>query len=154
MRKYIAAIYDDATSENLRNWCIRHGFDLNVDWDGNPADPADFEFHTTIFYQTNDVELPLDEMFSYPLIESSEVFPKQFGMLGKDNDIPVLKLECSGMLATLRKKYEDLGLTDSWDEYIPHISLSYAKQHADLQNIPLPDFKMTFSKVKVKDIKD
>ena len=152
-RKYIAIIYDPETQQNLRNWCTNNGFDLSVGYGGVPQEPENFEFHTTVFYTINEVE-GFREDPEYNLIECHEVTPMIFDMLGEDRDVPVLKLEYEGALATLRKKYEGIGMMDKWDNYVPHISLSYAKSPRDLSELPFPDFKLCFNKVVVEDIQE
>jgi len=47
--KYVSVIYNQDTQTKLRNWAKENGFDLNVDFDGKPQKPENFEFHTTIF---------------------------------------------------------------------------------------------------------
>lgn len=150
-RKYVAVIYDDATQSALRKWATDNGFDLGYGYSGEPKDPNDFEFHTTVFYTSNDVDY-VDPEPGYKLIETHQVSPIGFGMLGVENDIPVMKVEASGALADIRKKYEALGYKDQWDEYIPHISLSYARKPINVKGIPLPDFPLTFNYVKVEDL--
>lgn len=71
-------------------------------------------------------------------------------MLGENKDIPVLTIKSEG-LYNLRKYYEGLGLEDQWDEYIPHISVSYKRGPIDENNIVLPDFDVYFEKVVVED---
>lgn len=150
-RTYIAAIYDTETHDKLRQWCGQHGFDLGFGYSGEARDPNEYEFHTTIFHTVNDIA-DLKEGSKYRLIESHPVTPIGFTMLGMDKNIPVLKLELTGMIATLRQKYEGLGLRDQWEQYTPHISLSYAKTPMDLTDIPLPDFSIRFNHVKIEDI--
>lgn len=148
-RKYVAIIYDDATQQNLRNWATDHGFDLGYGYSGEPKDPNEYQFHTTVFFTSNDVdhyEPP------YKLIETHHVDPIGFGMLGMENDIPVMKIDVSGALAMLRKQYESLGYQDQWDQYVPHISLSYARKPVDMSNMTVPSFPLTFNNVKVEDL--
>lgn len=151
--KYIAIIYDPETQQNMRNWCKDNGFDLSVSYGGSTQDPEEFKFHTTVFYAINEIE-DFHEDAGYNLIESHEVNPMMFSMLGENQDIPVLKLEAEGALTTLRAKYENMGMKDKWDNYIPHISLSYAKSPRDLSELPFPDFKLRFNKVIVEDIQE
>lgn len=152
-RKYIAIIYDPETQQNMRNWCNNNGFDLSVGYGGIPQDPEKFEFHTTVFYASNEIDNFMEDP-KYNLIERQEAIPMMFMMLGENQDVPVLKLEREGALAMLRKKYEDMGMLDKWDDYTPHISLSYAKSPRDLSELHLPDFKLCFNKVIVEDIQE
>lgn len=152
-RKYVAIIYDLETQINMRNWCHDNGFDLSQGYGGVPQNPEDFEFHTTVFYPINEVDEPHEDP-GYNLIETREVIPMKFGMLGENQDVPVLKLELCSTIAILRKKYEDMGMQDKWDNYVPHISLSYAKSPRDVSKLQFPNFKLKFNRVTVEDIKE
>lgn len=150
-KKYVAIIYDDATQDNLRKWATENGFDLGYGYSGEPKDPDDFEFHTTVFYTSNDVQHREQEP-GYNLIETHDVTPIGFDLLGVEKDIPVMKIEPTGALGMLRKKYEDLGYEDQWETYIPHVSLSYARKPVDMSQLKLPSFPLTFKYVKVEDL--
>jgi hypothetical protein len=150
-RKYVAVIYDDTTQNRLREWATENSFDLGYGYSGEPKDPNDYEFHTTVFYTSNDVDHREQEP-GYKLIEKHTVHPIGFSLLGENKDVPVMKVEVSGALAMLRKKYEDLGYQDQWDDYIPHISLSYARKPVDISTKVLPTFPLTFDYVKVEDL--
>jgi hypothetical protein len=152
-RKYIAAIYDNVTQVKLRNWCTENGFDLGYGYGGEPKDPNEYEFHTTVFYTMNDVG-DLREGLGYRLIESHPVTPIGFTMLGLDKNVPVLKLDFTGMIAHLRQKYDVMGFKDQWDQYQPHISLSYAKKPVDFSTMSLPTFDIRFDRVKIEDLVD
>lgn len=150
-RKYVAVQYDHNTQEKLRQWAIDNNFDLTKGYGEQEQDPKDFDFHTTIFYTSNEME-DLPEEPGYKLIESYSVTPMKFDLLGVEKDIPVIKLVPDGMIMDLRKTYEKVGMKDQWPEYLPHISLSYVRKPYDFSNISLPSFPMTFNKVKIEDI--
>lgn len=151
-RKYISIVYDEETQENLRNYCENNGFDLTVDHDGDEQSPEDFEFHTTVFCSTTEHVIENTEKYFQ---EEKSVNPEKFEMLGKENDIPVIKVSGDD-LKSLREYYEkEYGMDDEWDEWKPHISLSYSKKNLpDIENINLPDFSLTFKKLKIDDIDD
>ena len=147
-RKYIAVIYDDESQKKLKEWAETNGFDLSVDYDGSEQDPSEFDFHTTIFFTTNDVNLPNKEISEVP----TEVTISGIKFLGENEDIPVISLSYSGGLKDVRDHYEMLGLEDQWPSYQPHISLSYAKNQMDVSKIKLPDFRPKFNKIVIRDI--
>lgn len=149
-RKYVAIIYDDETQKNLRAWATKNGFDLTSNYNGDEQKPEDFEFHTTIFFTTNEVNLRNKDM----KVDPNNVTIEGIKFLGDNEDIPVLKLSYAGELKNIRKTYEDLGLEDQWPSYQPHISLSYAKEKRDVSDIELPNFKPIFNKMVIKDIED
>lgn len=149
--KYVAVIYDKPTQQNLREWATTNGFDLGYGYSGEPIDPNQYEFHTTVFY-TNNPHEQTDPYPGYKLIEKGQSFPTQFHLLGENQDVPVIKVEPTGMLATLRQKYERMGYKEKWDSYIPHISISYARKPVDFSKMQLPTFPLMFDYVKAEDV--
>lgn len=149
-RKYVAVTYDKESQNKLREWAIENGFDLTKSYSGKDQDPKDFEFHTTIFYTTNEVNLKNKTSKQKP----TEVTVQGIKFLGENEDIPVLKLELSGNLKELREHYEVLGLEDQWPSYQPHISLSYAKEKRDVNKIKLPTFTPKYDTIAISDIED
>jgi 2'-5' RNA ligase len=149
-KKYVAITYDRESQKKLREWAIENGFDLTKSYDGEDQDPKDFEFHTTIFFTTNEVNLPNKRI----KVDPTEVAIQGIKFLGENEDIPVLKLELTGKLKDLRKQYEDLGLEDQWPTYQPHISLSYAKEKRDVSKIKIPTFTPKYDIIAISDIKD
>lgn len=150
-RKYIAIQYDDETSEKLRNWAASNGFDLSVKFSGEKQDPNDFDFHTTVFYSSNESNLE-DGLYS---VEKTPIEIVGFDMLGPDKNVPVLKVTGLDLLL-LRKFYaERYGLVDEWPEYKPHVSLSYSRNNLpDISGLLLPDFVLYYDKVKIRDVKE
>lgn len=149
-RKYVAVIYDDESQKKLREWATNNGFDLTVKYNNEKQKPEEFDFHTTIFFTTNEVNLRNQEMKETP----TEVLISGIKFLGEDKDIPVLSLSYSGGLKDIREHFERLGLEDQWPSYQPHISLSYSKEKVDTKNIKLPDFRPKFNKIVIRDIEE
>lgn len=149
-RKYVAVTYDAESQKKLREWATENGFDLTKSYDDTEQKPEDFEFHTTIFFTTNEVNLKNKTIKQKP----TEVTIQGIKFLGENEDIPVLKLELTGNLKELREQYEDLGLEDQWPSYQPHISLSYAKEKRDVSKIKMPTFKPKYDIIAISDIKE
>ena len=149
-RKYVAVIYDDESQKKLREWAETNGFDLSIKYNDEKQDPKDFDFHTTIFYTTNEVRLKNESA----RLDPTEVDITGIKFLGEDEDIPVLTISPSGDIINLRKYYAGLGLEDQWPNYQPHISVSYAKNQIDTDKIKLPDFKPKFNKIVIRDIEE
>jgi hypothetical protein len=145
--KYVAVIYDADSQKKLRQWAIDAGFDLSVDYDGSQQDVKKFEFHTTIFFTTNQMKLP-NRRIKMP---KTSVTITGLKMLGSNKDVPVLKVSADGGIMKLRKKYEEMGMEDKWPSYVPHISVSYAKSNIDIRKIKIPDFKPTYNEIVIKD---
>jgi hypothetical protein len=148
-RKYVAVVYDQETQRKLREWCEKNGFDLTKKYNGEDQSSKDFDFHTTVFYSVNDVSMKNRVL---PL-SHGEAFPQAFKLLGENKDIPVLVVSSSD-LNDLRDFYENEGLEDRWPDYVPHISLSYARKDYDLTGLKLPDFRMRFGELKIEDISE
>ena len=149
-RKYVAVIYDDESQKKLREWAETNGFDLSINYNDEKQDPKDFDFHTTIFYTTNEVRLKNESARFDP----TEVDITGIKFLGENKDIPVLTILPAGDIINLRKYYASLGLEDQWQNYQPHISLSYAKKQMDTSKIKLPDFRPKFNKIVIRDIEE
>ena len=149
-RKYVAIQYDKESQDKLRDWATKNGFDLSVKYNGDKQDPKEFDFHTTIFYSTNEVNLKNKEQ----KVKPTEVTITGIKFLGEDKDVPVLSVAVSDGIKDLRQQFEDLGLEDQWPSYQPHISLSYAKKQIDTSKMKLPDFKSKYDKLTIEDIED
>lgn len=153
-RKYIKLIYDDVTQKKLRQWCYEKGFDITQSYSGRNLSPEEFEFHTTIFYSSNESSLSNKTVY---LDKNQTVYRSEidsFALLGDDFDIPVIKLKNSGVISVLRELYESIGLEDEYDEYIPHISISYVRSQYYSKDIELPKFPLVFDKLRIEDIEE
>lgn len=149
-RKYIAAIYDDSTQLKLRQWCLDNGFDLSKSYGGKDIDPFDFKFHTTIFYSEtihnigNGVQT-LEKPF--------KVRPFAFELLGPEKDVPVIKVDGHGLYKQREYYEETFEMRDKWPSYLPHVSLSYARDpNTDFSKLKLPKFQMIVDKIEIQDI--
>lgn len=149
-RKYVAVKYDNESQRKLRDWAKSNGFDLTKNYDGADQDEKDFDFHTTVFYSTNEVNLKNKIIKLQP----TEVTISKIKFLGEDKDVPVLAIEVTDGIKELREYFEELGLEDKWPSYQPHISLSYAREKRDVSDIELPDFKPKYDRLVIEDIKE
>lgn len=149
-RKYVAVQYDKESQDKLREWAIKNGFDLSVKYSGEKQDPKEFDFHTTVFYSTNEANI----RNTTKKLPPTEVTITKIKFLGDDKDIPVFEIALTDGIKELREYFEDLGLEDKWPSYEPHISLSYAKQKIDTSDIELPNFKPKYDRLIIEDIKE
>ena len=149
-RKYVSVQYDKESQVKLRDWATKNGFDLSVNYSGEEQDPKAFDFHTTVFYSTNEINLRNKTVKLPP----TEVTISKIKFLGDDKDIPVLAIEVTDGIKELRQQYKELGLEDKWPDYQPHISLSYAKEQRDVSDMKLPDFKPKYDTLIIEDIED
>lgn len=149
-RKYVAVQYDKESQDKLRDWATKNGFNLSTKYNGEEQDPKEFDFHTTVFYSTNESNIRNKEQRLSP----TEVTITGIKFLGDNKDIPVFAIDLSGGIKDLRQQYEELGLEDQWPSYQPHISLSYAKEQKYVSGIKLPDFKPKYDKLIIEDIEE
>jgi 2'-5' RNA ligase len=149
-RKYVSVQYDKESQAKLRDWALKNGFNLSVKYNGEEQDPKEFDFHTTVFYSTNEINLRNKTV----KIPPTEVTITKIKFLGDNQDIPVLAIEPTDGIKDLREHFESLGLEDKWPSYQPHISLSYAKEQKDTSEIKLPDFKPKYDKLIIEDIEE
>ena len=145
-RKYARAVYDAQTQHELMVWCTMNGFDLGMNYEGNPIDPHEFVFHTTIIYSTNEVAFPDVKI----KVRDGDVTPLGFDMLGIEKNVPVLKVK-SDLLTSYNKRFkENYGMEEYWPEFKPHVSLSYNKgRHVDVSKLALPKFKLNIDYIMV-----
>ncbi len=149
-RKYVSVRYDNESQEKLREWAIQNNFDLTLTYGGEKQDPGDFDFHTTVFYSTNESILKN----KITKLQPTEVTISKIKFLGDDEDIPVFVIELTGEIKELRKRFEEMGLEDKWPYYQPHISISYARKKINTDNIQLPNFKPKYDTLIIEDIKE
>lgn len=149
-RKCVSVRYDKESQEKLREWAIQNNFDLSLTYGGEKQDVKDFDFHTTVFYSTNESILKNKIIKLKP----TEVTVSKIKFLGDDEDIPVFAIELTGEIEKLRKHFEKLGLEDKWPVYQPHISLSYAREKINTDNIQMPNFKPRYDTLIIEDIKE
>lgn len=149
-RKYVSVQYDKESQDKLRDWATKNGFNLAVKYNGEEQDPKEFDFHTTVFYSTNEANIRNKTSNLRP----TEVTITKLKFLGENQDIPVLAIEPTDGIKELREHFESLGLEDQWPSYQPHISLSYAKEQKDVSDIRVPDFKPKYDKLIIEDIED
>ena len=149
-RKYVSVRYDKESQKKLREWAIQNNFDLTLTYGGEKQDPEDFDFHTTVFYSTNESILKNKSTKLQP----TEVTISKIKFLGDNEDIPVFAIELTGEIKELRKRFEEMGLEDKWPDYQPHISLSYARKKINTDNIELPNFKPRYDTLIIEDIKE
>lgn len=134
------------TDRALRAWAEGLGFDLTASHGGRDVDPADFDFHVTLIATATRITLPTGEHEIAPFA----VAPLSFGVLGRDEETPVLMLEAS-RLSDLRRFYvQAYGAVPTFEDFKPHVSLSYAwSGEPALDGLSLPDFPLVFDRIVV-----
>ena len=144
-KKYVAIKFTEETNNKLYGYALEHGFDLTVDYDNNTIDAKEFDFHTTVFYTSNEVIYKTGTKNT-----SGTAKVTGFKLLGKNQDVPVLTLDNG--FRHIRKEFENLGFKDEWPSWIPYISLSYNRENIpNIKNLVLPDFPIVAKYLVIKD---
>ncbi len=150
-KKFVGLDLDQTSQTSLRQWCADNGFDLTTSYSGNPQKAEEFKFHITVFFTTS-MHDTTTGTFS---IKPFQLNLDHFELLGKDKNIPVIKVTPNDELLKKREMFERMGYKDEWPSYLPHISLSYNKlQIPDIKTLKLPDFKVMVDTINTKDQDD
>lgn len=149
VKKYIEVQYSPVTQGYLRQYCLDNDFSLTTSYDGDPQDAKSFDFHSTVWYTTNAVDITNGQS----TVSVTDVEPTGFALFGPDEDILVLEIE-SEHLNEIRASYGDTyDLTDEWPEYRAHITLCYSYTGI-MPEVALPDgTKITATELNIKDQK-
>lgn len=142
----------DALSQaNLRTWAWNNGFDITKNYKGETISPDMFDFHCTIVYSDGPPKRPIPAR-TYP-IAPMELIIDSLGYIGKNYEYPCLHLVPTDPIMDMRREaVEYYGLTDSWPNFVPHMTLSYNPDATPmLDRVRLPDFRIRVNKAVVTD---
>ena len=136
------------SDKRLRKYAIKNGFDLTIDYDGNPQKVTDFGFHLTIIASNNEVEIDNQSRAIPPI----ELTPTKFEVLGVDRMIPTIRVDTNHDLQLLRDYFIKVhDFEPTFADFKPHLSLSYNWEgEPKLKELELPKFKITGDKLSVK----
>lgn len=146
-RRVMSLHADAATQEKLLAWATDVGFDLGWNFDGWPVDPEWFRFHVTLLTTKNEVEIE----DRWQPIGQVTVTPSGFALFGADENTAVLTLDQSPKLSAMRQFFiETFGAEPTFEEYRPHITLSYKWGGSpDISKIDPPAFPLVFDALVV-----
>jgi hypothetical protein len=130
------------TQTAMREWATAQGFDLAWSHSGWPQTTWDFDFHVTLIATENDVSIPEGTRW----VEPVTVEPTGFDVFGIDDRVPVLRLADHHALTAMRSFFMTAyGAKPTFDEFKPHVSLSYKWAGVpDLASISPPPFPLVF----------
>lgn len=135
----------ESSCKDLEDWCKSVGFDLTKNFNGDPIDK--FDFHVTIYYTHPYVKIPQKQ----EKIEPIKTRVTGIDLFGQEKNIPVLKIEVTPEMQTVRNEYTKLGLTSEFPTWETHVSVSYNyKNEVDINSIELPKFDIFLDKVVSK----
>lgn len=144
---YIAASTD--TQYALRIWARSLGFDLTRTHGGREITEDMFDFHVTLLATKNPISAPKTDH----IVDAMELEASGFGVLGKDDDVPVLKIKADKGLRLARDFFTEVyGAEPTFEDFKPHISLSYNwSGEPALAALELPSFPLLFDRLIVSD---
>jgi hypothetical protein len=147
-KKYIEVLYSPVTQGYLQEYCLDQGFDISQSFSGNPIAQDEFDFHTTVWYTTNEVVIN-NKTYN---INIDDVKPLGFELFGDNRDILVLEIDSEQIRSIRSQLGTEYSLQDQWPDYRPHITLSYKYVHDDIPQIDLPDGEqLVGTELKIKD---
>lgn len=151
-RKVVVLHADAATQERLRDWAQMVGFDLGWNYDGWPIAKEDFLFHVTLLASKNDLDIPEGWRSVGPIA----LRPVGFEVLGVDRQIPTLRIEADETLSAMRQFFiDEYGAEPTFDEFKPHVSLSYRWDGSpDVEKMDPPTGWLVFDALRVAAIDD
>lgn len=90
------------------------------------------EMHTTVIYSEQG-----NSQFQYQEKYETEIKAKfaGFDMFGAENDVLVIKIKSPELQARHKSMMEEYDLSYNFDEYIPHITLSYDAADFDISKL-------------------
>ncbi len=149
------ANFNEETNRNLRHSAEKAGFNLSRNFSGEVQDPANFDFHITVFATKEEnhtfKSLPKVLLLKNPIT----IIPKTTGTIGIDNLTPCIFCEEHPRLLKMRNIFEDFGYTFTFDDWKPHISLSYNTEWDDLNaRLFIPEFPLIVDRIKLKEFHD
>lgn len=148
-KKFVGLFFTKESQKALQTWAEVNGFDLSVKFSGEKQNPADFDFHTTIFFTTTEHDTKTGTF----KIEPFELKFKSFELLGVDKNIPVIKIDTDNeQLQKIRQRFVNQGYKDAWPDYKPHISLSHKYTGTpDVSKLELPKIKVVADSIQIAD---
>ena len=139
---YASCSYDEDSLQLLADWMEGHN-------DLIPMPVPMEQIHTTVVYSRKDFPCPIGE--DIQLQNPLSFCPAGFALLGKTEDelaCLVLLLDADP-LVDVHEYLVDQGAQHDYDDYIPHVTLSYGvPKDFDHSSIRVPDFCLKPSKIK------
>lgn len=146
-KKFVGLFFTEQTQKQLCEWAQSENFDLSCSFSGEKQDPSEFDFHTTVYFTESEHVTPVGDTH----IEAFKLKPIKYELLGKSNNIPVLKIDTDNdRLMQIRHFYTAQGFKDSWPSFKPHISLSYNwNGRPDISSLKLPSIEIWVNRIQV-----
>lgn len=149
MTPKIALLVASSDTDNaLRAWALARGFDLTRTHGGREITPDQFDFHVTLLATKNAIRAPETDH----LVDALQIEATGFDVLGKADDVPVLRVKASAALKMAREFFVEMyGAEPTFEDFKPHVSLSYKWDGAPaLEDLELPTIPLLFDRLIVK----
>ena len=143
---YALCEYQDDSLIELAKWIEAHD-------DLIPMPVTSDNIHTTVVYSRSNFQIPTDvDAFNQALSEL-KFYPAGLTILGRQNDDKkaLAILLDAGPLIDLHNMLKESGASHDFDDYIPHITVSYEiSDDFDISQIALPEFCFKPEKINFK----
>lgn len=139
---YASCSYDDNSLRMLASWMELHS-------DVIPTPVSIDQIHTTIVYSRKVFPCPLGE--DIELVNALDFCPSGFTLLGNENDEKacLVMLLDADPLVDVHELCVQEGAEHDYDDYIPHITLSYdVPKNFDHSQMKVPNFCLKPNKIK------
>lgn len=151
----IVMLYASLETQNkLHDWCLKQGFDLTRNYNGNRIPTEEFDFHCTVIACKNSVHVPKADNRMKPLT----LKPTGFEVLGVGRRVPTLKMQTTETLDIVRQYFVEQAITEAYgmiptfETFKPHVSLSYNWDgKPDLKTLKLPTFDIILDRMVIKE---
>lgn len=139
---YVCGIIADHTAANLDAWCIKHSI---------PSPVTDF--HTSVLFSRRAINVKsiLAELSPSEIdlkIVGFDIFQSRDDVGGENALVLVID---APQLTELHEKFIAAGGTHDFDDFTPHISLSYSiPADFDVHKLTVPDFEVKIKHFRVE----
>lgn len=134
---YIEAEVNEITKQNLLEYCNKHNIPTNND------------YHCTLIYSKKPFKGQIEEVD----VSNIKCPVKEFVRFDNPDEgifALTLKLDCPAMKEIHQDYMYNYNFIYDYDEYIPHITLSYKAKNINYKKLPLPDFDIGFLKINIE----
>ena len=140
---YASCTYHQTSLNKLAKWMVEHEDLIQA--------PVPLEqIHTTVIYSRKDFDCQVLGK-SIKATDPQWLWPSGFALLGKPEDEKacLVMLLDAGSLVNIHNFFVEHGAEHDYDDYIPHITLSYdVPKDFDLSSLTLPDFCFIPNEIK------
>lgn len=152
--RLIFALYPNAaTIKSLQEYANANNLDTKTPF----SKDVPFSFHCTLVTSKNEIDIANSKTKAI-LSRDIKVYPEKMICLGNTKPIPCIKLSdddraIEGIRFMVLRQYK---LIDTYDNYIPHVSMSYsgALTKEQIEALPLPTFPIVFDSIESDAVKD